>query len=77
MLGGMALPEDCLIVSSSCSIRLTSPVRHWMVGELGLIGRQECVAALKNYWSTGSINDLAQILEFAQFPKSMDEGIQV
>ena len=62
---------------SSCSIGLTCPVRRWVVGELEFIGRQECVATLQSYWSTGTVNDLAQILEFAQFPKPLGDDVQV
>jgi hypothetical protein len=47
------------------------------VGELEFIGKQECVAALRSYWSTGDINDLAQILEFAQFPRAMGDDVEV
>ena len=45
--------------------------------ELMFIGREECAIALRNYWENKGIVELVQILEFAQYPKPMDEEWQV
>ena len=37
------------------------------------IGQEECGIALRNYWEIRDIDELVQILEFAQYPKPMDE----
>jgi hypothetical protein len=47
-------------------------VRDWVIDELVFIGREECVTASQNYWANGTIHDLVQILEFAQFPREME-----
>ena len=43
-----------------------------MIDELEFIGRDDSVEVLRSDWNSGSMVDLARILEFAQFPKPMD-----
>jgi hypothetical protein len=77
MLGEMVLPEDC--PHSKLSFfrrRLPVLLRNWVIEELGFIGRDDCVKLLRSFWNSRSINDLAQILEYSQFPKPMDEELQ-
>jgi hypothetical protein len=44
------------------------------VDELIFIGREECAVALEAYWDNGGLEELIQVLEFAQFPKPLEEG---
>jgi hypothetical protein len=41
------------------------------------IGREDCATALRNYWANGTIQELVQILELAQFPREMEEDAPV
>lgn len=48
-------------------------VRQWVLNELIFIGQEECAVALEAYWDNGGLEELIRILDFAQFPKPLDE----
>jgi hypothetical protein len=48
-------------------------VRQWVVDELNFIGREEGAVVLEAYWDNGGLEELVRILEYAQFPKPMEE----
>jgi hypothetical protein len=75
MLGGIGLTDDCpqRSMPPGVSFGLTFQVRDWVIDELMFIGREECATALRSYWANGTIQELVQILAFAQFPREMPE----
>jgi len=72
LIGGIALPvKDC----PECNLILrprdcaNTTVCKWVVAELEFIGKEECSRILQRYWEERKIEDLVQILKFAQFPE--------
>ena len=74
LVGGIALPiHECIErkIPSACFVNIV--VCAWVVAELEFIGKEECARTLERYWRDRNIEDLRQILKFAQFPESMAE----
>jgi hypothetical protein len=75
LLGGTGLRNaDCPHTGMDLWWKMLMLVRQWVVNELIFIGREECAIALEAYWNNGGLEELIQILEFAQFPKPLEDN---
>lgn len=50
-------------------------MREWVIDELMFIGKERWARSLEAYWRDRDISDLVDILEAAQFPDPMPEGV--
>jgi hypothetical protein len=41
------------------------------------MAREECAVALEAYWDNGGQEELIRILEFAQFPKPLEDHVRI
>ena len=41
------------------------------------IGHEESAGALRRYCETGRVQELVQVLNYAQFPRPMEERVQM
>ena len=53
---------------------VTNLVCAWVISELEFIGKEECAKTLERYWRERNVDDLIQILKFAQFPEPMSDS---
>jgi hypothetical protein len=74
LIGGVALPvQEC----SECKSHpwfIADIVRAWVIKELEFVGKDECARTLERYWMYKNADDLAQIMQFAQFPEPMADN---
>lgn len=49
-------------------------VCDWIISELKFIGKEECSKTLERYWRGRSVEDLVQILKYAEFPEQLQEN---